>query len=91
MGSQTEHLTQFIFGKTCCIGKTIVYICLKNITLLNYDAHSHFSKNLAFYENFATCYSYLKGIFVCICMARGYQGAHAKFFERLVLSDVILV
>ena len=34
---------------------------------------------------------YLYGIFVCICMVRGYQGAMPHFFEGLALSDLIWV
>ena len=36
-------------------------------------------------------FKYLYGIFVCICMVRGYQRAHTKCFEGLVLRDLIKV
>ena len=81
-----KNWSNLFFGKTCRIGKQLYIFVQKISPLLNYDRHSHFSKSVAFYGNFTTCNAYLKGMFVCICMTRGYQGA-TKGLILIFLKD----
>ena len=53
-GPKSNIWPNFFVGKTCPICKTIVYICSKNINLIELWPAQSFSKKVQFYENMTT-------------------------------------
>ena len=92
MGTQREHLIQcFLLLQNLSIKQDIYIYYIKKYQHHRFITNIVPFQKIPFYENFTTSFAYLYGIFVCICMVRGFQGADTNFFEGLALSDVILV
>ena len=67
-----------------------------HIYLIKKYPHHWFMKNILTFQRifflfmkFYNFLAYLYGMFVCICMARGYKRANTKFNNGLVLSDLL--
>ena len=78
----------FFVWKICHISMTIIYIFYKKYHIHRFMTNT-FPKKKSFVWKFHNFFEYLYGMLVCIFMLRGYQGAHTKFFERLLLNGTV--